>query len=304
MATLSEYFSGDFQRYFACQATYDLLSQDSVPSGHVLVQRLLDLVQETQFTAFFVVATKPMFYAFLHEHLLKISQSSFVSGCKNVRIGLGVSIPNGSNIEIENTNAGAKITYLGRPAESYTISRKVYVYWDQDLDSNEEAEIVEACNKAGILITIRTSRYAMEQDKSVAPMAFISHDSRDKLIVKGIALELSSRLIPVWYDEFSLKPGDQLRQSIETGLKNCPVCIIFLSKNFLANEGWTKFEFETAFQLELHDKKSRFLPVWYDVTKEELIDYSPSLLNRVGLIWSKPNALNELAAAVLSIGSK
>jgi len=49
--------------------------------------------------------------------------------------------------------------------------------------------------------------------------AFISHDSEDKDIARCIAINLRKRICPVWYDEFSLKVGDNLRVSIEKGLK-------------------------------------------------------------------------------------
>ncbi|MDP6102278.1 MAG: hypothetical protein QF579_03090 [Dehalococcoidia bacterium] len=51
-------------------------------------------------------------------------------------------------------------------------------------------------------------------------MALISHDSRDKDDVDcKIAINLNRMLCPVWYDEFSPKVGDSLREGIEKGLK-------------------------------------------------------------------------------------
>jgi hypothetical protein len=40
-------------------------------------------------------------------------------------------------------------------------------------------------------------------------------------------------MITVWYDEFSLKVGDSLRESIEKGIKECKKCILILTQNYL-----------------------------------------------------------------------
>jgi TIR domain len=48
---------------------------------------------------------------------------------------------------------------------------------------------------------------------------FISHASEDKDgFVRLLAGQLKERRIEVWYEEFSLRPGDSLRQSIDQGL--------------------------------------------------------------------------------------
>jgi len=52
---------------------------------------------------------------------------------------------------------------------------------------------------------------------------------------------------PVWYDEYRLKVGDELRKSIENGIKECDKCIVVLSKHFFSNDSWTKAEFESIF---------------------------------------------------------
>jgi TIR domain len=58
-------------------------------------------------------------------------------------------------------------------------------------------------------------------------------------------------MCPVWYDEFALKIGDNLRDSIERGLKECRKCVLVLSPNFLTNGGWTKKEFDSIFTREI-----------------------------------------------------
>lgn len=124
----------------------------------------------------------------------------------------------------------------------------------------------------------------MDRLQKAKPEAFISHDSRDKdTIARPIAQGLSRLGHQVWFDEFSLKPGDRLRESIEQGLRDCKRCILILTPNFLSNRGWGATEFNSIFTREVLEGASVVIPVWAGVKKEDIYAYSPSLLNVVGL---------------------
>ncbi|MCY7348963.1 MAG: toll/interleukin-1 receptor domain-containing protein, partial [Pyrinomonadaceae bacterium] len=99
------------------------------------------------------------------------------------------------------------------------------------------------------------------------------------VVARKIAINLEKMLCPVWYDEFSMKVGDNLRESIEKGLKECKKCILVLSPNFLLNNGWTKKEFDSIFTREILEEQKLVLQIWYQVTKQMVYEYSPSLLN-------------------------
>ena len=68
------------------------------------------------------------------------------------------------------------------------------------------------------------ARDASESDQPPAEVgydAFISHASEDKeKLVRPLANVLTKMGYKVWYDEFALKVGDSLRQSIHKGLIN------------------------------------------------------------------------------------
>jgi hypothetical protein len=87
----------------------------------------------------------------------------------------------------------------------------------------------------------------------------------------------------VWYDEYSLRVGASLRESIEAGLKETRNCIVVLSPNFLSNKGWGKAEFDSVFTREILEKQNVMLPVWHNVTVEQVYEYSPRLADKVGL---------------------
>jgi hypothetical protein len=120
------------------------------------------------------------------------------------------------------------------------------------------------------------------------PLAFISHDSLDKdSVARPLTITLQKMLCPVWYDEFALRVGDPLRESIEKGLKECKKCVLVLSPHFLSNNGWTKREFNSIFTREILEDARLVLPIWCGVTKEQVYEYSPSLLNVKAIIWDE-----------------
>ncbi len=63
--------------------------------------------------------------------------------------------------------------------------------------------------------------------------AFICHASEDKdVFVRPLAEKLRESHLEIWYDEFSLKVGDSLRESIDKGLSKCRFGIVILSPAF------------------------------------------------------------------------
>ena len=62
---------------------------------------------------------------------------------------------------------------------------------------------------------------------------FICHASEDKdEIARPLANELRRKGIEVWYDEFSIQPGDSFIESVEKGLRGSLYGILIISKNF------------------------------------------------------------------------
>ena len=140
------------------------------------------------------------------------------------------------------------------------------------LKNNVSSNIAEV----GISVSEETSH---EEEYDV----FISHASEDK---ESFVRELAETLlkdynIKVWYDEFSIKWGDSLRESIDKGLKSSKFGIVVISKSFI-EKGWTNYELDGLFQKEMTYGKT-ILPIWHDITKDEVQDFSPSLAGRKAL---------------------
>jgi len=113
--------------------------------------------------------------------------------------------------------------------------------------------------------------------------AFIAHASEDKAgFVRPLANALGKMGFQVWYDEFELRVGDSLRQSIDKGLINSRFGIVVLSPAFFA-KNWPKYELNglTARELEGHKV---ILPVWHNITRNDVLQFSPSLADKVAVV--------------------
>jgi len=177
---------------------------------------------------------------------------------------------------------------------SIIYSNRIFLYTETQFSSLEIKELEKVANKLGLYITIRSQDYINKRMELEKPMAFISHDSRDKdLIARPLSNGLHSRLCFVWYDEFSLKVGDSLRESIESGIKEAKKCVLILTPNFLSNSGWTRKEFNSIFTREMIFNERIVLPIWHKVNKEDVYDYSPALADTVALIWPDKKSLTE-----------
>lgn len=178
--------------------------------------------------------------------------------------------------------------------ESFKFTGRVYLYIDAELTPELKKQTVNIGKQLGFSVMVRDREYVKKCSELSKPIAFISHDWRDKdSLVRELAFEMSIRLCSVWYDEYSLNVGDSLRENIERGLKEAKKCVVILSPNFLSNGGWTKAEFNSIYTREIHEEKNVMLPVWHNVGKKEVYDYSPLLADKVAL--SSSLGVKELA---------
>lgn len=172
-------------------------------------------------------------------------------------------------------------------------SNRIFIY-TEEFDPFDWGEIMKIALELDLYITLRGPNYLQTKLELDSPKAFISHDSRDKdAVARPIAAGLSSRSCRVWYDEYSLKVGDSLRESIERGIKEAKKCVLVLTPNYLSNEGWGKKEFNSVFTRELVHKQNVVLPVWYGVSSRQVYEYSPDLADRTALIWPTKRAFDD-----------
>ena len=125
---------------------------------------------------------------------------------------------------------------------------------------------------------------------------FIAHASEDKdEIVRSLAEELHSLGAKVFYDEFTLRVGDSLRRKIDQGLATSRFGVVVLSEHFFKKE-WPARELDGLVTQEVAGK-TRILPIWHKVSKDEVASFSPTLADKVALntsVWSVKKIATEL----------
>ena len=131
---------------------------------------------------------------------------------------------------------------------------------------------------------------------------FISHASEDKdAVVRPLANALVQHGLRVWYDEFELKIGDSLRRKIDKGLANSRFGIVVLSRDFI-KKGWANYELDGIISKAVSGEQV-MLPIWHEITKQEIIAYSPSLADKVARNTSSytiDEIANEIAELIRS----
>lgn len=128
---------------------------------------------------------------------------------------------------------------------------------------------------------------------------FISHASEDKEdVVRPLALALREGGLEVWYDEFELRIGDSLRRKIDAGLARSRFGVVVLSRSFF-EKGWTNYELDGLITRSVGGEQE-LLPVWHDITKQELVDYSPSLADKVARSTTT-HTVDEIAAEIIEV---
>ena len=109
---------------------------------------------------------------------------------------------------------------------------------------------------------------------------FICHASEDKEpFVRPLAEALRARHVEVWYDDFSLKLGDSIRQSIDKGLRQSRFGVVVFSKAFFAKR-WPQYELDGLIEREMKGEDRVLLPIWHAIDHDEVMRYVPSLAGR------------------------
>ncbi len=263
MATLFEYFSKDFNRILSTKAEWNTQSPDG--EFQIIARIHQDFDSCTKFISFYIPEVK---------NIIKIIKSILLKIDDALKIDSGIDIR--TKLPGEESMVLSELSFSGR----------IFIYADNIVDKNEFKQLKDSIFSRNIKIQLRDRIFSQERSKLEKPLAFISHDSRDKEIIAAkIASSLQNAMCPVWYDDYSLKIGDSLREKIEIGLKECKKCILIITPNFISNSGWTKEEFNSIFSRELLEKKNIILPIWHKVTKKDVFEYSPILSNRFALKW-------------------
>jgi len=122
---------------------------------------------------------------------------------------------------------------------------------------------------------------ASKTTQTFAYDVFLSHSSKDKQGVREIAERLKADGLRVWFDEWVLKPGDNIPAKIEHGLENSRVLILCMSQHAFGSD-WAQLESGMYRFRDPLNKERRFIPLRLDdspikgsLAQFLFIDWSP-----------------------------
>ena len=128
---------------------------------------------------------------------------------------------------------------------------------------------------------------------------FISHAAEDKdAVVRPLAEALKEHGLDVWYDEFELRIGDSLRRKIDAGIARSRFGLVVLSPSFFA-KSWPQYELDGLVTMSVSGKQV-MLPVWHGISKDEVLQQSPTLADKVALRTSD-YAITEIAKEIADV---
>jgi hypothetical protein len=89
---------------------------------------------------------------------------------------------------------------------------------------------------------------------------FLSHNAGDKPRVRRLAKQLQEAGLRVWFDEWVIRPGDDIYLQIERGLETSRTLILCMSAAAFGSD-WVSLERSTALFRDPINKTRRFIPL-------------------------------------------
>ncbi len=128
--------------------------------------------------------------------------------------------------------------------------------------------------------------------------AFISHAVEDQnSFVRNLVAMLTRLGLSIWYAETALQVGDSLSTSINKGLAHSRYGIVVISPHFMAKR-WTNWELAGLVNRQNSQEQNVILPIWHGVKKNDVINFSPPLVDLMALNTTTEQA-DEIAFKLL-----
>ena len=130
-------------------------------------------------------------------------------------------------------------------------------------------------------------RHSVRDKEIIEFDVFLSHSSLDKdLFVSELSEKLSNKGLKVFEDVKVFKIGQSQTDMMNMGILNSRFVVIFLSKNFIES-GWSQYEFKSFLNREINEERVIILPIWHEVTVEEVRQYNPYIVDKYAFNTSK-----------------
>lgn len=128
---------------------------------------------------------------------------------------------------------------------------------------------------------------------------FISYASEDTDYVDNLEKAFVDSGFSIWRDKSSLGWGQSIRQSIDAGVVKSKFGLVVISSYYI-KKYWTSYELDGILNKESSTGRQMILPLWHNITKEEIDSKSPSLSSRLALN-TQINSINEIVDAFKSL---
>jgi uncharacterized protein DUF1883/TIR domain-containing protein len=244
----------------------------------------------------------------------------------NVKTGstVVVTLRNQANVQVmtsseyRNYKSGRRYRYLGGHVRRspYSVAVPTNDHWFVAIDlgglsGRVNAGVAVQPPPRGFLPEARTespiSRVAVREP--LAPSdgsfggrtwdVFISHASEDKTsCARPLRDALVEHGITVWLDETEMRLGHSLRRRIDEGIRSSRFGVVILSAAFFG-KGWTNHELDGLVTRTVAGEQS-LLPIWHDVTAEQVREYSPSLADKVA-VSTTDTTIAEISAEIADL---
>jgi hypothetical protein len=110
---------------------------------------------------------------------------------------------------------------------------------------------------------------------------FIAYAGQDRDFVRMLARALVEEDLTVWSDEQQLQLGDRLTFRVAEGLARSRYSVVVLSPAFLERP-WPQRELSALASRERSTGKANIIPVWHNVTAQQVYERAPVLADRLG----------------------
>jgi hypothetical protein len=114
--------------------------------------------------------------------------------------------------------------------------------------------------------TVKQKTVAELYSQPPAYTVFISHSSKESWIAKQIAKEIETLGARTWLDLKYLHGGDEIRRSIERGIRTSHEAIVLLSANSITSQ-WVIYEVGAA-----HIQRKRVTPILNNLAPDETLE--------------------------------
>lgn len=129
---------------------------------------------------------------------------------------------------------------------------------------------------------------------------FISHASEDKEgLVSNLSNTLESLGLKVFEDVKVFKIGDSISRTINDGILNSKFGVVVLSPAFI-KKAWTVYEFTGFLMREVNEGNKVILPIWHNITKDEVTQFNPTLTDKFSLD-SSSFTIEEMAEMIAEV---